>query len=206
MKRIHEKKIDDAEYCDTKIWAQEVNTRPYYDAVRMRALLKPATIGDRILDVGAGVYGACQYLAEHNPEWVNCDSGCTLIAIDQSKVAKKIVDDMNLPMKYYVSQVENLPFTNKEWEKFDVVIAGEIIEHMESPQDFVKELARVCRAGGTISLSTVNTHSANAIKHGDYPEHLWEFEPEDLIKFFEPYGRAKYETVGDYHFIYCKKV
>ena len=57
-----------------------------------------------------------------------------------------------------------------------------------------------------ITLSTVDTHCENAIKHGDYPEHLWEFTPEDLVGFFEPYcENVKFELVGDYQMIYARK-
>jgi len=64
MRRLHEKKIDDAKYYE-KIWSIEHNTRPYYDAVRQRALIKYVKDGDKVVDVGAGVFGSCQYIAEN---------------------------------------------------------------------------------------------------------------------------------------------
>lgn len=201
MRRLQEKKIDDAKYYE-RIWSEEHNKRPYYDAVRMRALIEPVKVGDRVLDVGAGVFGAVQYLAEEHQDWIYCDSGCSLVCIDQSYTAKEIVDKKKLGINYIIGEVDKLPF---EDGSFDVVTAGEIIEHMEDPAAFAKELARVCRAGGTIVMSTVDTHCENAIKHGEYEEHIWEFEPDDLIKFFEPYGDTRYYTVGDYHFISCRR-
>jgi ubiquinone/menaquinone biosynthesis C-methylase UbiE len=186
-------KIDDAKYYE-KIWGEEYNSRPYYDAVRMRALARDVKHGDRVLDVGAGVFGTAQFLAENHPEIV-----CGLVALDQSHTAKEIVDKLNLPINYVLGDVSKLPFVD---DSFDVVIAGEIIEHMEDPAAFVSELCRVSQK--LVALSTVDTKSENAIKHGDYPEHLWEFEPEDLVNFFKPYGDTEYTTVGDYHFIYCR--
>lgn len=38
-----------------------------------------------------------------------------------------------------------------------------------------------------------------------YPEHLWEFTPEDLIGLFSLYGQARHFLVGNYHFIECQK-
>lgn len=194
MKRLHKKKIDDAKYYE-KIWSEETNLRPFYDAVRMRALARDVDDGDRVLDVGAGVFGTCQYIAENLPQYGNVKLYC----LDQSYTAKEEVEKLNLPITYYIGEVMPMDIPDKS---FDVVIAGEIIEHMEDPEAFAKELCRVSRKW--VALSTVDTKSENAIKHGDYPEHIWEFEPEDLIAFFKPYGEVEYTVVGDYHFIYCK--
>ena len=191
MERLHPVKIDDAKYYE-KIWSEETNLRPYYDAVRMRALARDVADGMKVLDVGAGVFGTCQYISEETT--IKAELHC----IDQSYTAKEIVEARCPLIHYLVHSVEELPYDDKA---FDVVIAGEIIEHMEDPQAFVKEL---CRVGKNIALSTVDTRSENAIKHGDYPEHLWEFEPEDLVGFFAPYGDVEYVVVGNYHMVYCK--
>lgn len=190
MKRLHDKKIDDAKYYE-KIWAEEYNTRPYFDTVRMEALVRPVKNGDRVLDVGAGVFGAVQYLAEHRPQ-----ANLHLVALDQSHTAQQIVLQRHPEISYLLGDVEHLPFAD---ESFDVVIAGEIIEHMEDPQILVDELKRVCKLTGTVILSTVDTTCDDAIAHGEYPEHVWEFDPEDLTGFFGP--EASYYLVGDYHFV-----
>lgn len=193
MKRLHEKKIDDAKYYE-KIWGEEYNSRPYYDAVRMRALISPVVGGDKVLDVGAGVFGAVQYIAEETQLKVE------LHAVDQSYTARDIVLSRAPQINYKLSDVVDLPY---EDDVFDVVIAGEIIEHIEDPAAFCQELLRVTKPGGYVTLSTVDTHCENAKLHGDYPEHIWEFEPKDLQGFFGP--GATYSTVGDYHFIVCQK-
>lgn len=196
MRRLRENKIDNAEYYE-KIWAAEFNQRPYYDAVRMRALIKPVQHGHLVIDVGAGVFGACQYIAERT------NLECQLMAIDQSYTAKEIVNKVAPQIEYLLGEFENkLPFDDNT---FDVVIAGEIVEHMHNPAAFCAELARICKVNGTVALSTVDTECENAKKHGEYPEHLWEFTSLDLLSFFSPYGKASYELVGDYHFIYLQK-
>ena len=193
MKRINEEKIDDAKFYE-RIWSEEHNARPYYDAVRMRALIAPVKNGDKVLDVGAGVFGAVQYLAEETKIMAE------LHAVDQSYTARDIVLKRAPQINYKLSDVVELPY---EDGIFDVVMAGEIIEHMEDPAAFCEELLRVTKPGGCVTLSTVDTHCENAKLHGEYPEHIWEFEPKDLLDFFG--SGATYTTVGDYHFIDCVK-
>ena len=192
MRRLHEVKIDDAKYYE-KIWGEEFNTRPYYDAVRMRALAKYVKAGDRVLDVGGGVFGTAQYIAEHTG--ISAD----LTIVDQSHTAAEILAAEQPSVNFVISDVASLPFSSGS---FSIVIAGEIIEHMEDPAAFVVELARVLDTGGHITLSTVDTECANAIAHGDYPEHLWEFDLADLSEFFLAAGLKDVSTymVGDYLF------
>ena len=192
MKRIHPIKIDDAKYYEA-VWGNEINVRPYYDAVRQRALARDVREGMRVLDVGAGVFGTCQYIAEH------LRIAADLWAVDQSYTARDIVQRIAPSVHYVVADfMRAMPFSDQE---FDVVVAGEVIEHMEDPAAFAREL---CRVGRRVALSTVDTGCANAIKHGEYPEHLHEFDKSDLVGFFAPFGKTEYTIVGDYHFVYCR--
>lgn len=192
MKRLHDTKIDDAKYYE-RIWALEWNQRPWFDAVRQRALIKHVNNGSRVLDVGAGVYGAAQYIAQET------HLHASLTAVDQSYTARDLVQQICPQIDWVVTEFEEgLPFDDGS---FDCVIAGEIIEHMEDPQRFANELKRVCAPGGWVTLSTVNPHCPNAIKHGDYPEHLWEFTSDELREMFG--DGATFRHVGDYFFIEC---
>ena len=42
---------------------------------------------------------------------------------------------------------------------YDAVVAGEILEHLERPVDFLRECFRLVSPGGSIVLSTPNPHS-----------------------------------------------
>lgn len=195
MKRINEIKIDDAVYYE-KVWSVEFNTRPYFDAVRMRALIRDVKDGDSVMDIGAGLYGACQYIVEQTK------LNCSLFAFDQSYTAQKIINRIAPQIDFIVGDCMGIfPFPD---DSFNVVTAGEIIEHMEDPAFFARELCRICKPGGHVALSTVDTNCENAKKR-QYPEHIWEFTPEDLVGFFSPFGTTVYQVVGDYHFIYFQK-
>lgn len=44
-------------------------------------------------------------------------------------------------------------------DRFDVITAGEIIEHLERPIDFLRECYLLLKSGGALVLSTPNPHS-----------------------------------------------
>ena len=68
-------------------------------------------------------------------------------------------------------------------ESVDVAAAVEVIEHLENPRAFVRELARITRPGGWVVVTTPNQLSAlslltllvkgrfSAFQERDYPAH-----------------------------------
>ena len=197
MKQLRDYPIDDAKYYE-RIWNAELAAGHWhFDAVRHRALAKYVKPGHKVIDIGAGVWGTAQYIGTELKT-----PNVTLVAYDQSYTARDIVAQMCPQIVYVLGQLPSMPFGDGE---FDVVTAGEIIEHMAEPAALAAEMARICRPGGWITLSTVDTTCANAIKHGPYPEHTWDFEAIDLALMFAQYGETKHSYVGDYHFIECKR-
>lgn len=192
MKRLRVENINTPEHFN-EVW--EHPELYHYDITRMNALISTVKDGDIVCDFGAGVFGACQYIAEKTR------LDCSLFAIDQSVIAKNIVNKSAPKIVFLVGDCSHSIFPDN---RFDVIISGETIEHIEDPAQFVREMVRICRLGGSIVLSTVDNHCENA-KKLEYPEHIWEFTREDLVGFFAPYGKAEYKLVGDYHFIYFKK-
>jgi ubiquinone/menaquinone biosynthesis C-methylase UbiE/peptidoglycan/xylan/chitin deacetylase (PgdA/CDA1 family) len=196
MKRLHAENINTPEHYDEKIWPDRLEARPYFDSERHRALTARAVKGSRVLDIGAGVYGSAQWLLER--KGLDCEAW----AVDISQKAREIVFQQCPKLHYSVGSIDPLPFRDNY---FDVVTAGELVEHLDAPAALIREMARVCHSGGWMTISTVDTKCEAAIAHGDYPEHVWEFTPKDLLDLFQPYGEASYSLVGHYHVIECKK-
>lgn len=191
MQRLKEgKQIDDAIYYE-KIWDETLNQRQFYDTERHKELAKKVRCGDTVVDIGAGVYGTVQYIVE-NEKKLEIFPVC----YDQSYTARDIVVKKFPEILYFLGQ---LPETYLPPNSFDVVIAGEVIEHMEEPDKFVAELTRICRPGGWISISTVDVTCEDAIAHGPYEEHLWSFDQKDLLNLFKFSGNCQYVLCGDYH-------
>ncbi len=190
MKRLTDINLNEAHYFD-KVWALEGIHR--YDAVRLRALLEGMDKDKSLLDVGAGLNGAAQYATQHGYPG-------RYTALDFSEEARRRTMEITPTLDYQIGDARAMPFSDGA---FDVVSCGELIEHMESPANFVAELVRVCKPGGRVIISTLIAECDAAVAHGVYPEHLWSFTPGDLVGFFAPYGPTKYWEVGHYHFVAC---
>jgi 2-polyprenyl-3-methyl-5-hydroxy-6-metoxy-1,4-benzoquinol methylase len=84
----------------------------------------------------------------------------------------------------------------------DVVAAVETIEHLENPRAFARELARLCRPGGWVVVTTPNQLSLlskltlllknefNAFRAGSYPAHLTALLEIDLRRIAAECGLA----------------
>jgi 2-polyprenyl-3-methyl-5-hydroxy-6-metoxy-1,4-benzoquinol methylase len=90
-------------------------------------------------------------------------------------------------------------------ERFDIVIASEVIEHLENPRFTARELYRLCRPGGHVIITTPNNESLRSLlalgirgqfvyfDKGWYPGHITPLVRKDLVRIlveagFEPLG------------------
>jgi 2-polyprenyl-3-methyl-5-hydroxy-6-metoxy-1,4-benzoquinol methylase len=88
---------------------------------------------------------------------------------------------------------------------FDVVVASEVIEHLENPRFTARELYRLCKPGGSVILTTPNNESIRSLMalairghfvhfdKGWYPGHITPLVRKDLLRVlteagFEPGG------------------
>ncbi len=72
------------------------------------------------------------------------------------------------------ASAEMLPFPE---QRFDFVISLHMIEHLQRPEDFLRETARVLRPGGILVLATPNPEGLGARLQGPrwcgwHPEHI----------------------------------
>jgi ubiquinone/menaquinone biosynthesis C-methylase UbiE len=171
------------------IWARPEHR---WDAVRMRAFTDYVQPGTRVLDLGCGLFGWAEYLALHT------QTSAAVFALDFSGYACRELRRRASQVTVVQANALNAPFADAS---FDLVGAGEIIEHMESPAELMAEIARLTRPGGMMIVGTVDPHCEDAGKMV-YPEHLWEITPQDLADMMEPWGAALYRRVGNYDFVY----
>jgi SAM-dependent methyltransferase len=106
---------------------------------RLKRLAKFASSADKVLDIG------CSQYPNHflkNPE---------LYGLDLNKA--------DLPTNYLGFMQGNLTKVIEQNEKYDAIIAGEILEHLEDPIFFLKQSKSCLKEEGLLILSTPNPHS-----------------------------------------------
>ncbi len=102
---------------------------------------------------------------------------------------------------YKRGSAERMPYPAKS---FDSILAGELIEHLNHPEQFVAESARVLKKGGLLCLSTPNRNSwVNRLtKSYHTPVHLHLFDRKELTQLLRENG---FEIVGFRHFPYTEE-
>lgn len=109
--------------------------------------------GIRLLDVGCGGGLLAEPL---------CRLGATVTAIDPEpanvEAARWHRDEAGLEINYRATTLEKVAAGG---ERFDLVTALEVIEHVPEPQAFAQSLARCVRPGGAVMLSTLSRTTAS---------------------------------------------
>jgi 2-polyprenyl-3-methyl-5-hydroxy-6-metoxy-1,4-benzoquinol methylase len=101
--------------------------------------------GKRVLDVGTGLGFFAQALQDRGAKVIAVDIGESLLARVRERVGCECL------------KVDVLALVDEFGpECFDVVLSSECIEHTPSPEQAIRQMARVLRPGGYLSLSTPN--------------------------------------------------
>jgi ubiquinone/menaquinone biosynthesis C-methylase UbiE len=129
--------------------------------------------GARVLDVGCGTGELTAALAGLGAEAVGCD--VSAVALRRARAAH--------PELELVQSAEELPFASAS---FDVVWAGEVLEHVQDLLGLLGEVHRVLEAGGVLLASTP-AHGAVRRLHLGLSRRAFEsnFDPRcDHVRFF----------------------
>jgi 2-polyprenyl-3-methyl-5-hydroxy-6-metoxy-1,4-benzoquinol methylase len=170
------------------VWrAVPEGTPPERFAARRAFLLAHVSAGDRVLDLGAGDGAFAEALMAAGAHVTGAD-----VAEEALRRARLRAPGAELRR---VAEGAPLPF---EEDAFDVVWAGEVLEHVADVVGLLAEVRRVLRWGGTL-LATTPHHGraalvALALRPGPaYGEH---FDPRaDHLRFFT--ARSLRELVAD---------
>lgn len=117
-----------------------------YTKMRITNALKLIKPCDSILDVGCGDGTILGLLSDKAKVVKGVDNAKSAVASGRAKGL-----DISL-----IKTAEDLPFADEE---FDVVFAGEIIEHIYDVDRFLIELCRVLKKGGQLVFTTPNLAS-----------------------------------------------
>ena len=139
--------------------------------------LKPLTQqGDRLLDIGCG-RGATVRLARAD-------------GVEAYGLERYFPGAPESPHIFY----KDLADSKFPDNHFQVVIIWHVLEHLADPIAAVREIHRILRPGGWLSLAVPNFGGAQARAsasrwfHLDLPRHFWQFEPRSLESTLEQAG------------------
>ena len=102
--------------------------------------------GERVLDLSTGTGWTSRVVARRGANVIGVDIASALL-----DAARARADAESLPIRYHLGDAESLPFEDGE---FDAVVSTFGIMFASRPEAAAGELARVCRKGGRIALTT----------------------------------------------------
>ena len=188
-----------------KIYLKRKETGPNEQDVRRWKRLLKHYRGGRIIDLGCLDSLVPALVHERFPK-------AEVWGID---LAEEAIAGMKMKYPLVYFEVGDVYKTKYPADYFSYAVAGELIEHLERPEDFIKEAMRILRPGGTLALSTPKEE---AIEVGavDKDRHLWSFSSEDLESLLNSYGEVSIDVLGSRYFpiyayhwpsliAYCKK-
>ncbi len=147
--------------------------------------------GRKVLDIGCGAgYGSYMMSAHAG------DAGVVGVDIDESTIgyAKKNYEASGL--NFMVADVTRVPFSDNE---FTACVCFEVIEHIENPEELLKEAARVLDPSGIFIVSTPN--GAVKVSSQPNPFHMKEFnlsEFTELIRAYFPEDKWYLDISGQF--------
>jgi len=155
--------------------------RDYTDAKALKGL--------NALDIGCGGGLVCEPLARMGAKVTGADADTAAI-----EVAKDHAAGSGLEITYLNQPAEDIKQT------YDIVLALEIIEHVDSPQDFVKTCAARLKPGGLIIFSTLNRTMRSMALGVIAAEYILGWVPKGTHswkKFVRPSELARYARATD---------
>jgi SAM-dependent methyltransferase len=151
-----------------------------YALAKYEILLKEIgdVAGKTALVVGAGSGEFVALLAQAGAK-------VTAIDIDEAsvKLARRTMDELQLPADYYVSRLEEFP-TDRA---YDLVCATDVIEHIEDDAAAVRKISELTHDGGTITITVPALQSLFGY-HDEILGHYRRYDRRQLEALMKPWA------------------
>ncbi|TGL99684.1 class I SAM-dependent methyltransferase [Leptospira jelokensis] len=141
--------------------------------------IKRYVASGHFLDIGSSFGGFLEVAKEE---------GFSIQGVEISEYAASYANENKIP-----TYNGNLYDANFPAESFDVITLVEVIEHIENPNRFFKELTRILKPGGLLLLQTANFEGWQAKEEGSgyhyyMPGHVFYYSDELLKKILTGHG------------------
>ncbi len=161
---------------------EDINSKDYWDfhqtamdfGLRQEKYLELAGEGESIVELGCGL---SPFLVGARHKFIFC------YGVDYSPKTIETMKESYPDIRFYCEDCTKTGFIDK---KFDVSVAGEVIEHFADPMPLINEMVRITKR--RIIISTPHLEFVD-------PEHLVEYDEEDLHKLLSPFGNVTTETI-----------
>lgn len=171
---------------NTKIYWDYIYTTPakeldyWKDTNRFPKALDYVKDGDKFIDIGCGV-GIPSRLVKR----MRKDCEVWGVDLSESVINKNKSEEPDIRFEQgCVGNLDNLP---KNY--FDVVFAGELIEHLDDPSVLFNDAHRILKKGGKLIVTTPQNDGVIS------PEHLWYFNKDDVEDMYFNAGFKNLEFV-----------
>ncbi|HYL64483.1 MAG TPA: class I SAM-dependent methyltransferase [Candidatus Methylomirabilis sp.] len=158
------------------------------DEDRIQRLVAAAQLSgqERVLDIATGPGYIAEAFARVAREVVGVD--LTEAMLDIAKERTRSIGNLN----FRAADAEKLPFENGT---FDVVVCRWTLHHLKKPPAVLREMARVCRVGGTVMVE--DTYASEHPERATYqdrweilrdPSHVHMLALSELLRLFRDAG------------------
>lgn len=173
------------------------------NGLKLRYLLSDlAQVRGRVLDVGCGAGSVAKAVKRERPD-------LEVIACDVSRAALAMAETSPEGVEFRLAPAEKLPFAGGE---FDFVWIFDVLEHVEKPEQVLREVARVLRPGGRFHIVLplegqpwtlyrflgCGTHWTAKVRHGG---HIQIFSADRFTGLSAFCGLPATTTRWSYHFL-----
>ena len=134
--------------------------------------------GKSVLDIACGTGFGTEMLARMGASYVTgCDAFPSAVQEARREFGSKVIG-------FVAADGTRLPFADA---RFDAVVSFETLEHIARGEEFIREVRRVLRPGGTLLLST--PHVAITSQYPRNPFHVHEYTASELSELLGRYFR-----------------
>lgn len=180
MKRLSQINLNTPHYFDGFFNEKEIDSQNLLRQETYLRLIEPFKPRS-VIELGCGIsYFPALAAEKYESAW-----GLDFAAKTIERLRREIPE-----VNYVEGDATDTPFRDGF---FNAVVAGEIIEHLEEPEELIREMGRICAFNGVILVSTPHLEF-------DDPEHLWEFEEDDLIEMLSMWGKPQTMTINSDRF------